>query len=236
MENEKPIINWKSALIAAGVLLVLAAMVISLLVRSSPGSSGCKDCDADSSNPGIPEISLDSDQKILSEWIAINSDVIMVVYIDYKSYPVVLSKDNTEYLSDDNQEFAYVDMNYLPEDNNLVIYGNSSAKNDKMFMQFKHSDFIKNNQVFWIETDEGLMNYQIVGYVLTTTEDEDFLWWNTKFLSDMQLNSYLAAANKNTKISLNYSDLESESVVTLVTCDLSKGLTNKRIVIVAIPV
>lgn len=231
MSEDKRIVNWKRwipFLCMLAIILVLALRVFIDDLRNKQSESTVFYGDSD--------LVLDEDIKTFDEWQKINSDVTMVLYLGEKSYPISPSGNNQEYLETTSGSASlYIAKDFSAGDPNLVLYIQRDLDKNSLMLKLNDSEFIRKNQVFYIETAEGMMSYQVTGYFYIDGVDEVLSWVRTNFGSDDELISYLDLTNKKTNIKFNNGDLNSDFVVTLVSCDKSKKVSEKRLIIVATP-
>jgi len=159
-----------------------------------------------------------------------NDDVIAWLYVPGTQidYPVVVSRDNNEYLRrdlDGNYDSAgtvFTDMINCPDfsDRVTVLYGHNMRNGTKFadLHKFREADFFAENREIKLYTPEGMRLYEIVG----AYERDDFnILYNIDFSDDAVWETYLDKVFGNTDRGANLFQIPTgtdDLMITLSTC------------------
>lgn len=143
------------------------------------------------------------------------------------SYPVVKSKDNSEYLTktftanDNKLGSIFADKNCSSDfsDRNTIIYGHNMKVGGEMFSQlnsYKEESFCREHPYFYIYTpDQKILTYQIfsAGVVKDTAKN-----YTLSFASNEDFLDYLEVCKASSNYAVDVDLDEDSKVVTLSTC------------------
>ena len=143
------------------------------------------------------------------------------------SYPVVKSKDNTEYLTktfsenDNKLGTIFVDMNNSSDfnDKNTIIYGHNMAVGDQMFtriIDYESQEFMEAYPYFYIYTPDNKEHKYKVFAAGVVKEDADNYRMSFSDSSDFEefINICKSSSYYDTKVEVN----KDSKIVTLSTC------------------
>lgn len=154
------------------------------------------------------------------------------------SYPVMQTKDEPDfYLNHDiNKEYSFYGTPYLSaycdldKSDNLIIYGHS-INGGRMFgalMQYKSEKFFRKHQYIYFSTDKKI-KYEI--FAVMSVDINEFPFYEFVMAKDEDdFNKYIDKVMKNslykTDVELDYGN----KLLTLSTCDNSRGDNNRFVV------
>ena len=171
----------------------------------------------------------------------INKDLRMIILFTDRELPVVQSKDNEDYVrisffkTKDSLGTIMIDYTSSIEADNVIIHGHSSIHNNYMFTPFKNKDFIKANQIFYIDFGSGAIEYQIISYYpINWDDDPDYSMLQPEFRNIDVLNEYIGEAIAKSTIDFRYEhENKIEQIITFITCDTR--YENARFIVIAVP-
>lgn len=181
--------------------------------------------------------------KTLKEWQQVNDDVVGLLKINNKEFPVVKSQDNQDYLNlsiyKNYDIFGVPFIDYqtdLDNYDNLIIYGHSTYNKDLVFTFIKEylsGDFYKENAKFIYEDEKGSKTYQILAITEYNAEDvdKDMSWYKLSFKSLKDKELYITERLKNADRTFNNKINIKGDLITLITCNMSD--TSKRYMLLA---
>jgi sortase B len=153
------------------------------------------------------------------------------------NYPIVKSKDNTEYLTTTfegqtaNSGAIFLDM-YCPSDfssDNVIIYGHN-MKNGSMFRALNHmtdKEYFWRHHIFCIDIGNGFEKYEVISCYETV--ETDLSSWQISFESQESYEAWL----KNIVKRCNYDCVDydvTKQTITLSTCRGKSGGPGRFIV------
>ena len=153
------------------------------------------------------------------------------------NYPIVKSKDNTEYLTTTfegqtaNSGAIFLDM-YCPSDfssDNAIIYGHN-MKNGSMFRALNHmtdKEYFWRHHIFCIDIGNGFEKYEVISCYETV--ETDLSSWQISFESKESYEAWL----KNIVKRCNYDCVDydvTKQTITLSTCRGKSGGQGRFIV------
>lgn len=153
------------------------------------------------------------------------------------NYPIVKSKDNTEYLTRTfegqtaNSGAIFMDM-YCADDysnQNTIIYGHN-MKNGSMFRALNNmtdKEYFWRHHIFCINTGNGFENYEVISCYETV--ETDLSSWQISFESQAAYESWLQSIVKRCKYDCVDYDVN-KNTITLSTCRGQSGGTARFIV------
>lgn len=171
--------------------------------------------------------------KKLNDWKKINNDVLFVLEINKKSFPVVKGRGNfyLEYnIYKEKDKYGTIFLENDFDDNNLFIYGHSSSEQDvfftfmKRYLENKKED-LKDILNFEIILDDEKIKYYISAIKTFDLED---------FKEDLSFMDIIDDKGKTTKYIKNFhkkankifriidSKKNKYPLITFITCDLTK--------------
>ena len=168
-----------------------------------------------------------------------NSDTVgWIILPDSKiNYPIVKSKDNTEYLTTTfegqtaNSGAIFMDM-YCPEDfncDNTIIYGHN-MKNGSMFRALNNmtdKEYFWRHHIFCIDTGNGFEEYEVISCYETV--ETDLISWQIRFESLDAYEAWLKSIVK--KCTYDCADYDAtKKTITLSTCRGKSGGPGRFIV------
>lgn len=182
----------------------------------------------------VPEYSVD-----LQAVKAQNPDTVgWIILPDSRiNYPIVKSKDNTEYLTTTfegktaNSGAIFMDM-YCPNDfncDNTIIYGHN-MKNGSMFRALNNmtdKEYFWRHHIFCIDTGNGFEEYEVISCYQTV--ETDLISWQIGFQSLEDYEEWLKSIVKR----CNYDCVDydaSKKTITLSTCRGQSGGPGRFIV------
>lgn len=152
-------------------------------------------------------------------------------------YPLLISKDNEHYLrkaydgSEDKNGSIIVDYRLnstLTENKNIILYGHNMISGN-MFAYIANPENIINAQIE-IYSNGVLSVYRpFSAYIESGNE-----FVKTSFGTDEELKNYIDTALSKTILDFGITPAGNERLLTLITCEDSYGLNNKRVVIHAL--
>ncbi len=159
-----------------------------------------------------------------------NADTIAWIRMDEPSvisYPIVKSRDNSEYLTqtftanDNKLGTIFADMNCASDfsDRNTIIYGHNMKVGGEMFSQldsYKDAEFCRENPYFYVYTpDKKVRTYQVfsAGVVKDTAKN-----YTLSFGSDEEFLNYLDTCKASSNYAVNVDLNKDSKIVTLSTC------------------
>ena len=156
-----------------------------------------------------------------------NSDTVgWIILPDSKiNYPIVKSKDNTEYLTTTfegkkaNSGAIFMEM-YCAEDlsdQNTIIYG-QNMKNGSMFRALNNmtdKEYFWRHHIFCIDTGSGFENYEVISCYETVETDQSS--WRISFEDDVDYEKWLKAITKRCTYDCVDYDVN-KNTITLSTC------------------
>ena len=189
----------------------------------------------------VNEISRANDEDNFKEVKADNEDCQRLLYLSDRTLPIVVSKDNKEYLAQ-NVQGNYDRMGTLfqakevkQNSQNIVIYGHSSTRNNKRLTPLKDKAYIQANSEFSVRDEDKATTYRIIAYLLVDINEPPVAFYQADWRTAGEFQNYLRTANSLSRLPFWLADTEEyASCLTLVTCDLRNKA--RRWVVVAIPV
>lgn len=168
-----------------------------------------------------------------------NSDTVgWIILPDSKiNYPIVKSKDNTEYLTrtfegtEANSGAIFMDM-YCPEDfncDNTIIYGHN-MKNGSMFRALNNmtdKEYFWRHHIFCIDTGKGFEEYEVISCYQTV--ETDLTAWKIGFESLDAYEAWLKSIVKRCNYDCADYDVMKKTI-TLSTCRGQSGGPGRFIV------
>ncbi len=168
-----------------------------------------------------------------------NSDTVgWIILPDSKiNYPIVKSKDNTEYLTTTfegqtaNSGAIFLDM-YCENDfsnQNAIVYGHN-MKNGSMFRALNNltnKEYFWRHHIFLIDTGSGFEEYEIISCYETT--EEDLTSWHIGFESQEAYAEWLKTVVSRCNYECADYDVE-KNTITLSTCRGASGGPGRFIV------
>ena len=168
-----------------------------------------------------------------------NSDTVgWIILPDSKiNYPIVKSKDNTEYLTSTfegkkaNSGAIFMDM-YCPEDfncDNTIIYGHN-MKNGSMFRALNNmtdKEYFWRHHIFCIDTGKGFEEYEVISCYQTV--ETDLTAWKIGFESLDAYEAWLKSIVKRCNYDCADYDVMKKTI-TLSTCRGQSGGPGRFIV------
>ena len=168
-----------------------------------------------------------------------NSDTVgWIILPDSKiNYPIVKSKDNTEYLTrtfegtEANSGAIFMDM-YCPEDfncDNTIIYGHN-MKNGSMFRALNNmtdKEYFWRHHIFCIDTGKGFEEYEVISCYQTV--ETDLTAWKIGFESLDTYEAWLKSIVKRCNYDCADYDVMKKTI-TLSTCRGQSGGPGRFIV------
>lgn len=153
------------------------------------------------------------------------------------SYPVVKSKDNTDYLKTTfegkraSSGAIFMDM-YCEVDfssQNTIIYGHN-MKNGSMFRALNNmtnKDYFNEHKVFYIDSGNGFEAYEVISCYATV--ETDLSSWRISFADEADYEAWLSGVSKRCSYECMPYD-GNKTTVTLSTCRGKSGGTGRFIV------
>ena len=153
------------------------------------------------------------------------------------SYPIVKSKDNTDYLKTTfegkraSSGAIFMDM-YCEADfssQNTIIYGHN-MKNGSMFRALNNmtdKDYFNKHKVFYIDSGNGFEAYEVISCYATV--ETDLSSWRISFADGADYGKWLADVSKRCSYNCMPYD-ENKNTLTLSTCRGKSGGTGRFIV------
>ena len=217
------------------LLFLFLAVILSLIILLFIQSNGNIDNELTYSIAEINSQTNDYDNpennKSLKEWREINGDVIGIIKINGKEFPVVQGIDNDEYLhtsiymKEDLFGVPFIDYQIDINDyDNLIIYGHSTYNKDLVFTFIE--DYITNKDdipdlEFVFEDDDGQHSYKILAArEVSSDENADRSWHNFNFEDNSEKYEYIKNFLKESDVV--YDNEVSGKLMLLVTCNMDK--------------
>ena len=187
----------------------------------------------------LPEESTSDYEVDLEKLKEQNSDTVgWIILPDSKiNYPIVKSKDNTEYLTrtfegtEANSGAIFMDM-YCPEDfncDNTIIYGHN-MKNGSMFRALNNmtdKEYFWRHHIFCIDTGKGFEEYEVISCYQTV--ETDLTAWKIGFESLDAYEAWLKSIVKRCNYDCADYDVMKKTI-TLSTCRGQSGGPGRFIV------
>ena len=153
------------------------------------------------------------------------------------NYPIVKSKDNTEYLTTTfegqtaNSGAIFLDMSCKSDfsNQNAIIYGHN-MKNGSMFRALNNltdKEYFWRHHIFCIDTGNGFEEYEIISCYETT--EEDLTSWHIGFESQEAYGAWLKTVAERCTYECADYDVE-KNTITLSTCRGATGGPGRFIV------
>jgi len=177
----------------------------------------------------------------------LNKDFRFILKLSDRELPVVQSADNEDYVRRniwkeyDTMGSIMIDYSSSVDLKNIIIHGHSSTRNDFMFTLIKNKEYLFKNKMFTIETEEFIVNYQIISFYKTDFEKDGYYdMYLTEYRSDEDFKSYLEDAESLSMYDFGF-DKEitgNETLITLITCNMSEIKDNElaRYILIAVEV
>ena len=233
MKNKKSFLKVIILIMVAAILVFIAGMAVKLLREDYTEEKTFKDIQ------NVVEKADDED--ILSKLKKRNSDVVGYLEIPDTtiSYPVMQTKDNPDfYLTHDiDKNYSFYGTPYLSaycdleKSDNLIIYGHN-INGGRMFgalTQYRNESFYQKHNIIYFTTEEK-MKYEI--FAVISVNKYSFPYW--QFVMAQDENDYDEFVNKVKQYSLFDTGITpkyGEKLITLSTCDNSRGSDYRFIVI-----
>lgn len=171
-----------------------------------------------------------------------NNDLVGWIKIDDTNinYPVMQSKDNTDYYLKHNFEKQYSDYGvpYMDErcmagiSNNLVVYGHH-MRNGSMFHDlenFADADFCKEHQISF-DTLSTLGKYEAVAVFRFDADNDSFKFNEYTEMDEEKFSEFMQEVHKRQLFDTGVDAKFGDQLLTLVTCEYTHS--NGRLVVVA---
>lgn len=124
----------------------------------------------------------------LDDWKEVNSDVVYLLKINGKEFPVSFGKTHDYYLTHDvwgNYDVfgsVSLDENSTVDTENKIIYGHSTYTKDLLFTfipNYKNKDYYEENKTFVLEDATGEHNYIVLAlmYIPDGSSPENMDWF-----------------------------------------------------------
>lgn len=176
-----------------------------------------------------------SNNKTLQEWQEINSEVVYLLKINNKEFPVLHNSSKDYYLDHDvfNNYDIFGSIFLEPSTanintNNKIIYGHSTYNKDLMFTfiaNYKDENYYEDNKTFVLETPNGEYTYIVLALMeIEDSQNPNNMMW---FTPDMgEVNALEFAKNFINDADYVYSNIvaPSKPFIELVTCKMGTNV------------
>lgn len=145
---------------------------------------------------------------------------------------VVFQADNNDrYLRDDRDNNATkwgetfldyrCDINNMTDKSHFIIYGHNTETDDHFtpLLNYKKKDFFNDHQIVEMSTLNGNYRWQIFTVYVTDTE---FFYIDTNFADANEYKEFLDTVKSKSMYDTNQTISESDTILTLSTCDYSR--------------
>ena len=171
--------------------------------------------------------------KTLSDWKAINTDVQYLLKIDEREFPVVFNKQDDYYLRKDvwkNYDrfgTTFLDESSELDTRNKILYAHSSLTKDIVFNFVENyfgedaESYYEDHSTFVLEDDSGEHTYKIyAAYEMNTKEDPWMGWYVPNTDEEFDLVTYLADVLKNADHVFNGKVSTKAPLLAIITCNM----------------
>lgn len=226
------------AAIVLGVILITSACIWYFSSRSK----GNENATIGDINQEVIE-SVEEGRNLQEEIKAINekySDAIAWIKVPGTSIDTVVfqAKDNDRYLRNDRDNKTTkwgetfmdyrCDINNMTDKSHFIIYGHNTETDDHFtpLINYKNKEFFDTHQIVEMSTLKGNYKWQIFTVYVT---DTDFFYIDTNFEDAKEYKDFLNSVKEKSMYETNQSISESDTILTLSTCDYTRK--NGRMVV-----
>ena len=113
------------------------------------------------------------------------------------------------------------DINNMTDKSHFIIYGHNTETDDHFtpLLNYKNKDFFDKHQIIEMSTIKGNYKWQVFTVYVTDTED---FYIDTKFENANEYREFLNTAKSKSMYDTNQTISESDTILTLSTCDYSR--------------